>query len=362
MTESIATEWNESAVSHTRIAYAGFELKDLVAAEIGPYFHTTFNSSIDQIEEYLGNQSILSIPDIILLEVDENGDCFALVERLKKNFVFNGTIIVLLSLSNDNDLKLRAMRLRVHDFYIYPFSMSDLRERLNFLVKFKLFKPKLVEISKEVDTDYRMPASKRMIDILVSGTMLLMLSPVMLAIVIAIKLGSKGPVIYKSKRVGTGYKVFDFYKFRSMRVDADKMLLELSTKNQYANEDGGTKAAFVKIKNDPRITKLGNFLRNSSLDELPQLFNILWGDMSLVGNRPLPLYEAEMLTSNEWSMRFLGPAGLTGLWQISKRGKTAMSERERKKLDNFYAQNYSFWLDLKILAKTLPAAVQKEKV
>jgi len=225
-----------------------------------------------------------------------------------------------------------------------------------------LFKPKLVEISKEVDTDYRMPTSKRMIDILVSGTMLLMLSPIMLAIVIAIKLGSKGPVIYKSKRVGTGYKVFDFYKFRSMRVDADKMLIELSTKNQYANEDGGTKAAFVKIKNDPRITKLGNFLRNSSLDELPQLFNILWGDMSLVGNRPLPVYEAEMLTSNEWSMRFLGPAGLTGLWQISKRGKTQMSERERKKLDNFYAQNYSFWLDLKILLKTIPAAIQKEKV
>ena len=159
MTESIVTEWNESAVSHTRIAYAGLELKDLVNAEIGTYFHTTFNSSIDRIEEYLGNQSILSIPDIILLEVDENGDCFALVERLKKNFLFNGLIIVLISLSNDKDLKLHAMRLRVHDFYIYPFSMSDLRERLNFLVKFKLIKPKLIEISREVDTEYRMPAS-----------------------------------------------------------------------------------------------------------------------------------------------------------------------------------------------------------
>ena len=184
----------------------------------------------------------------------------------------------------------------------------------------------------------------------------------MLAIVIAIKLGSKGPIIYKSKRVGTGYKVFDFYKFRSMRTDADKMLVELSTQNQYANEDGGTKAAFVKIKDDPRVTKLGKFLRNSSLDELPQLFNILLGHMSLVGNRPLPVYEAEMLTSNEWSMRFLGPAGLTGLWQITKRGKADMSERERKKLDNFYAQNYSLSLDLKILLKTIPAVLQKEKV
>jgi len=268
----------------------------------------------------------------------------------------------MISLSNDKDLKANAMKLKVHDFYIYPFTMSDLRERLNFLVKFKLIKPKLIEISKEVDTAYRMPVGKRFLDVFVSGMMLLILSPVMLLIAIAIKLASKGPVLYKSKRVGTGYKVFDFYKFRSMRVDAEQLLIELSTQNQYSNEDGGTKAAFVKIKDDPRITKLGNFLRNSSLDELPQLANILIGDMSLVGNRPLPVYEAEMLTSNEWSMRFLGPAGLTGLWQITKRGKLDMSERERKKLDNFYAQNHSFWLDMKILFKTVPAVFQKEKV
>jgi lipopolysaccharide/colanic/teichoic acid biosynthesis glycosyltransferase len=297
-----------------------------------------------------------------LLEVDEHGECFSLVERLKKDFLFNGVIIVLISLSNDKSLKLNAMQLKVHDFYIYPFSMQDLRERLNFLVKFKLIKPKLIEISKEVDIKYTMPTGKRFMDLFISGIMILVLSPIMLAVVIAIKLGSKGPVIYKSKRVGTGYKVFDFYKFRSMRTDADKMLVELSTQNQYTNEDGGTKAAFVKIKDDPRVTKLGKFLRNSSLDELPQLFNILLGDMSLVGNRPLPVYEAEMLTSNEWSMRFLGPAGLTGLWQITKRGKADMSERERKKLDNFYAQNYSFWLDWKILIRTVPAVFQKEKV
>jgi len=362
MTHPIATEWNESSGSHTSIAYAGLDLKDLVATELNTYFQVIFNDTLVQLEEYLGNQSILTIPEIILLEVDEQGECFSLIERLKSNFLFNGLIIVLISLSNDKGLKQRAMQLKVHDFYIYPFSMSDLRERLNFLVKFKLIKPKLIEISKEVDIKYRMPFGKRFIDLFISCSMLLVLSPIMLAIVIAIKLGSKGPVIYKSKRVGTGYKVFNFYKFRSMRTDADKLLIELSTQNQYANEDGGTKAAFVKIKDDPRVTKLGKFLRNSSLDELPQLFNILLGNMSLVGNRPLPVYEAEMLTSNEWSMRFLGPAGLTGLWQITKRGKLEMSERERKKLDNFYAQNYSFWLDLKILVKTVPAVFQKEKV
>jgi len=362
MTPHIVTEWNESAGSHTRIAYAGLQTKDLVAAELNSYFQITFNDTLADLEEYLGNQSILSVPDIILMEVDGEGECFRLTQRLKNNFLFNGVIIVLISLSNDKQLKLNAMQLKVHDFYIYPFPLSDLRERLNFLVKFKLIKPKLTEISKEVDIEYRVPFSKRLIDVLISGSMLLLLSPLLLIIAISVKLGSKGPIIYKSKRVGTGYKVFDFYKFRSMRTDADKMLIELSTKNQYANEDGGTKAAFVKIKDDPRITKLGNFLRNSSLDELPQLFNILVGDMSLVGNRPLPVYEAEMLTSNEWSMRFLGPAGLTGLWQITKRGKADMSERERKKLDNFYAQNYSLRLDLKILLKTIPAVLQKEKV
>ena len=362
MTLPTATEWNENAGSHTKIAYAGIDLKDLVADELNPFFQIVFNDTLTQLEEYLGNQSILTIPEIILLEVDEHGECFLLIERLKNNFLFNGVIIVLISLSNNKELKIRAMQLKVHDFYIFPFLISDLRERLNFLVKFKLIKPKLIEISKEVDTTYTIPTGKRLIDLFISGTMLLLLSPIMLAILIAIKLGSKGPVIYKSKRVGTGYKVFNFYKFRSMRTDADKLLVELSTQNQYANEDGGTKAAFVKIKDDPRITKLGNFLRNSSLDELPQLFNIFKGDMSLVGNRPLPVYEAEMLTSNEWSMRFLGPAGLTGLWQITKRGKLDMSERERKKLDNFYAQNYSFWLDLKILVKTVPALFQKEKV
>ena len=141
-----------------------------------------------------------------------------------------------------------------------------------------------------------------------------------------------------------------------MRVGADAEIASLSHKNQYGD------SAFFKIENDPRITKLGAFLRNSSIDELPQLLNVLKGDMSLVGNRPLPLYEAEQLTTNEWSMRFLGPAGLTGLWQISKRGKKEMSDHERKKLDNFYAKNYSFWLDLKIIFKTIPALVQREKV
>lgn len=357
------SDWNKNSGSQIRIAYAGLELKDLVLEGINDNFKIIYNDTITQLEEYLGNQSILTVPDIILIEVDANGECFKLVKELKKSFLTNGAIIVLLSTKDDKALKQQAMQLKVHDYYSVPFLIDNLRERLNFLVTFKLIKPKLLEISQEVDATYKMPLGKRIIDLAISGSMLLCLSPVFLAVAIAVKLDSKGPVFYKSKRVGTGYQVFNFYKFRSMRTDADQLLAKLSVENnQYAASGGGSQAAFVKIKNDPRVTKLGQFLRNSSLDELPQLFNILMGDMSVVGNRPLPVYEAEMLTSNEWSMRFLGPAGLTGLWQVSKRGKEDMSERERKKLDNFYAQKYSIWLDLKIILGTIPALFQKEKV
>ena len=220
-----------------------------------------------------------------------------------------------------------------------------------------------------------------------------------LVVIILLKLESKGPVFYSSKRVGMGYKIFDFYKFRSMYVDADKRLKELSHLNQYNNEElekkelkeetkeivsEGTvligdeetisekdfilkqrnkkEQAFIKIKNDPRITKVGRFIRKTSIDELPQLVNVLKGDMSIVGNRPIPLYEAEVLTSDEYSTRFMAPAGITGLWQVTKRGKADMSNEERKQLDNTYAENYSFWGDIKLLLRTAKALLQTEDV
>jgi lipopolysaccharide/colanic/teichoic acid biosynthesis glycosyltransferase len=108
---------------------------------------------------------------------------------------------------------------------------------------------------------------------------------------------------------------------------------------------------------------VGKFIRNTSIDELPQLFNVLKGDMSIVGNRPLPLYEAELLTSDDWSARFMGPAGITGLWQVELRSKKGeMSEEERKSLDNEYSKNYSFWGDIKLIFRTIPALLQKESV
>ncbi|MBT7491463.1 MAG: sugar transferase [Bacteroidetes bacterium] len=122
------------------------------------------------------------------------------------------------------------------------------------------------------------------------------------------------------------------------------------------------KNVFVKYANDPRITKVGKFIRKTSIDELPQLFNILKGDMSIVGNRPIPMYESELITSDAWGERFNAPAGLTGLWQVSKRGKAEMSEEERKSLDIEYARTYSFWGDIKIIFKTFTAVLQHEDV
>ena len=246
------------------------------------------------------------------------------------------------------------------------------------------------------------PLLKRALDILVSGTLLILLSPLFLLVAIAIRIESKGPVFYYAYRVGQNYHTFKFYKFRSMRTGADQMMQQLKHLNQYETEDkgkaeklqlnrnvianidkhnvvvgdgtysrldqfetekaNGNTNSFVKFKNDPRITRVGKFIRNTSIDELPQLFNILIGDMSLVGNRPLPLYEAEKLTIDESVGRFLGPAGLTGLWQVTERGTDNVDPKRRVELDIEYAMNHSFWMDMKILVKTPLAAFQHENV
>lgn len=236
---------------------------------------------------------------------------------------------------------------------------------------------------------------KRTFDISAALTALILLSPILIIIALIIKIESKGPIFYKSKRVGQHYKVFDFYKFRSMRTDADKLLAQMQHLNQYDNQESLEEKVniqinkskgemlfsdegwvsedtwltkqekaqpFLKITNDPRITRMGKFIRSSSIDELPQLINVLKGDMSLVGNRPLPVYEAEHLTTDEAIYRYVAPAGITGLWQVTERGKSGVSADSRKRLDVEYAQSYSFKLDLWILFKTPVAALQQENV
>lgn len=251
----------------------------------------------------------------------------------------------------------------VDDCYQFPLVWDEMIGRVAFLRQVKPIRH-FLKIDDNNQYTGQIPFGKRLFDIAFSLVALLCVSPILLLIALAIKLESKGPVFYKSKRAGTGYHVFDFYKFRSMTVTAEDELNKLQHLNQYANTENAntSEVSFVKINNDPRVTKVGWFIRKTSLDELPQLVNVLKGDMSIVGNRPLPLYEAEQLTRDIWALRFLAPAGITGLWQVTKRGNSDMSAEERIELDNTYADKCSFWFDLKIILRTFPAMLQKEAV
>ena len=295
----------------------------------------------------------------------------------KKEYLTAGTDSIISEKRNDTEL------IRILDFAI------KYNERINSTSL----------RSKELES-FKMPLWKRTFDIACSLAAIIILSPLLILTWLAIRLESKGDAVYRSKRVGSNYQIFDFYKFRSMYSDADKRLAEFKKLNQYAQEElteqesktSSTRLhkadvvlfaddaitsekeyiaakkqersnAFVKFENDPRITKIGKIIRKYSIDELPQLFNILKGDMSVVGNRPLPLYEAELLTSDEYIHRFMAPAGLTGLWQVEKRGEAGkLSAEERKMLDIRYANEFSFLMDVKIIFKTFTAFIQKENV
>jgi lipopolysaccharide/colanic/teichoic acid biosynthesis glycosyltransferase len=240
----------------------------------------------------------------------------------------------------------------------------DYSSKIQFLKRIKNRQNGFI-ISREIEAankkiDLRIGSIlKRQFDIVLASLLILMFLPIFILVAIAIKLESRGSVIYASPRAGRGYKIFKFYKFRTMETGADAKIQNLAHLNQYKSEG---KAAFLKIANDPRVTKVGKVLRKCSLDEMPQLFNVLKGDMSLVGNRPLPLYEASALTTNESVERFMAPAGMTGLWQIKKRGKEEMSAEERINLDIMYARKHSIVYDFWIIANTPGALLQKSDV
>lgn len=240
-------------------------------------------------------------------------------------------------------------------------SITDLATKISILKKYKYFQEKLpyhAEVPKKSMLD-RQYILKRGVDILLSSLFLLLLSPILILVAIAIKLESKGPVFYKSLRAGEWYKVFTFYKFRTMIVNADSMIPNLQYMNEYKDFQ---KTFFFKIKDDPRVTRVGKFLRKTSLDELPQLINVLKGDMSLVGNRPLPLYEAQTITTDKSAKRFFAPAGITGLWQIKGRSNADLTVQERINMDIDYANKNSFLFDMKILLKTPKELIHKHNV
>lgn len=389
---------------------------------------------------YVGNNAVLierlSLDPNISLEVKSNGfealrymqgdeivnlicveynlpghDGLYLINKIRKSKKLRNLPAILLQAEYNPKIYKQSFKKGVDDYYILkPQSFEKIVDRING------FNGKTTEVevaSKPNKKLFRIPTSKRIFDIVVASGLLLVLSPILLLIILAIRLESKGKIYYTSKRVGR--KTFDFYKLRSMKVGADKLLKELAKKNnQYSvtkpkvekventecakcaelpdgeycsplkyngsevicehmflkNKEAKAKqeSSFIKIVDDPRITKIGKFIRNTSIDELPQLINVIKGDMSLVGNRPLPVYEAETLTKDQMSKRFLAPAGITGLWQVELRGKGGdMSEEERIELDNKYADyftndKYSFWFDMRILLRTVPALFQQSTV
>jgi len=337
-----------------------------------------------------------------------------LYEWIRAQSKYDDIPFVLLSKEFNADIYKKAFKKQINDYYVPSVSNpNDILNRIEFLCADRQTISEKESLN-EKEEGYKMPVSKRMFDIFVSFLVLLFVSPVLLLILLAIRLESKGKVYYISKRVGR--KTFDFYKLRSMRTGSDDLLKKLAKeKNQYKKEDTKTEdstldipcpkcaelpadqlcspmmhidthqicdywfnaqkreeaknnSTFVKIVDDPRITKVGKFIRNTSIDELPQLINVLKGDMSIVGNRPLPVYEAELLTGDDLSKRFLAPPGITGLWQVELRGKGGkMSEGERMRLDNEYADqftddNYSFWYDIKLILRTVPALFQSDTV
>jgi len=354
-------------------------------------------------------------PDAVLCELTvAGGDGFQINDLLREDRIFDSMAFILICHEFKEDIFKKAFLYkrdtvgRIDDFFVLPLAdISGLVSRIRFLISFR---------EKEIELlPYHMPPIKRLFDILVASVALLCLSPLLLIVIIAIRLESKGKVYYTSRRRGRGLQEFNFYKLRSMRVGADAELGQLAKdKNQYAsaskqteidfekpcprcsklggtaycsdivhigehsiceymyllqkNEINKSQPAFIKIVDDPRITKVGKFIRNTSIDELPQLINVIKGDMSIVGNRPLPVYEADLLTKGVYAKRSLAPAGLTGLWQVRLRGQGGvMSEEERKNLDNEYADHfsgnkYSFWYDLKLIFQTFRALFQKGSV
>lgn len=324
--------------------------------------HQNIFYTLDEAKTYLKKIQLSDLPELIILDVPLNlNELTSFKSWLSKSFIPSIPIIYKESCLSPLETKKVFQLNLIDDVIKNDSSMALLQEKVRFFKSLSvqsLIEPASVKIAERSSKTIRRQFIKRAIDLSLSLSILIALSPLLLLIGILIKLTSKGPVIYKSKRAGEGFKVFNFYKFRTMVEGAEEMLDSLHTKNLYHSSQGSP--SFFKVSNDPRITKIGLFLRNTSLDELPQLLNVLKGDMSLVGNRPLPLYEAATLTTPEFAERFMAPAGITGLWQISKRGKPKMSAEERIALDIDYARTLSIRRDLKILFSTPSALLQKQ--
>jgi lipopolysaccharide/colanic/teichoic acid biosynthesis glycosyltransferase len=403
---------NTSATTHiihnTNILYVGSnpEAFEVEAKKMKLSMRITSNSI--QVQKMINNGH--KIEAIICEENLPGNQGITLFQENADRIKQRGIVFILLSETYREKLYSAAFKYGINDcFESSSIAARQVFDRIQSIIKFQKIEatiPQQKQLKK-----FKFPISKRVFDIVFASLALLVLSPFLLLIMLLIRLESKGKVYYIAKRVGR--KSFDFYKFRSMRSGSDQLIKQLAKeKNQYSGtvkkrslsatcpkcgqlpagkhcstllfidekkvceywynynqeEKRNSESKFIKINNDPRVTRIGAFIRNTSIDELPQLINVLKGDMSIVGNRPLPVYEAELLTEDNMLKRFLAPAGITGLWQVELRGRKGnMSEEERIKLDNIYSDyfvghQYSFWYDIKLILRTIPALIQKNNV
>ena len=332
-------------------------------------------------------------------QVDLSKD-IADIRYMRKKYPGLYMVLVMDSLSKEEAAQ--YLKAGINNTIKFEMTHEALTDLSTFLKRRKEQKIKDLQLKAQNIKAFRLPLWKRIFDILFSGMAILCLSPLLIFTALAIRLESKGAVIYKSKRVGSNYQIFDFLKFRSMYTDADKHLKDFNALNQYQqeeeepdiwgedidtdmNEEGDEEEillvsddfviseedyihkkskeksnAFVKLENDPRITKIGRFIRKYSIDELPQLFNILKGDMSLVGPRPeRPQIAAEYREyMPEFDYRLKVKGGLTGFAQIY--GKYNTTPYDKLKLDLMYIENYSLRLDFKLILMTIKVVFMKE--
>ncbi|HEY3372540.1 MAG TPA: sugar transferase [Prolixibacteraceae bacterium] len=286
---------------------------------------------------------------------------------------------ILLDEDKNQDTISKASEKRIDEVLFKPIDADKLIQRILALRQEKHL-PGNAPIS-EINgfKPYRFTFLKRTFDLLTASICLLITSPILLIFAIALRIETKGNIFYKSKRVGAGFKVFDFYKLRSMYPHSDQRLKELAHLNEYQKETSASQAEktnpnihslnqaggkSLSANGDSRITKVGYLMRKLNIDELPQLFNVLKGDLSMVGNRPLPIYEAELLTTADWIDRLHSPAGITGIWKVvSRRRLRSMTHDQRSSLQNKYFQvarhRNSFWNDIWIIVQTLPFLFKK---
>jgi exopolysaccharide biosynthesis polyprenyl glycosylphosphotransferase len=256
-----------------------------------------------------------------------------------------------------------AIYLPLRSFYEDAFRVATLCEQHGIIVHFDsdIFDLKIARTRTEIlNGDPHIAAYtgaldgwpalvKRILDLSVSLFLLLLLAPLFLAVAVFVRLTSEGPIFFQQERVGINKRRFLIYKFRTMVANAEKMLAELKDLNEVSGP-------VFKIKNDPRITPIGKLLRRASIDELPQLLNVLKGDMSLVGPRPLPVRDYEGFNEDWQRRRFSIRPGITCLWQVH--GRSSLTFDKWMELDMQYMDEWSLWLDLKILARTIPAVLK----